>query len=137
VSSDDFGCERTSTDRPLTHTEEVEDVRFMLFVCAKPDLQLSPEDRATLPGEVEEWATDLANRGIRLTGHVFEPVGQAKTIRRRGDDLQITDGPLNSVDEPIAGFNLLECDTLEDALEVSATHPMSKHGSLELRAIAA
>ena len=112
-------------------------MRFMLFVCAEADLQLSPEDEAALPGEVEEWATDLASRGIRLMGHVFEPVGQAKTIRRRNDDLQIADGPVNRADEPIAGFNLLECGTLEEAVEVSATHPMAKHGSLELRAIAA
>ena len=58
-------------------------MRFMLFVCAKPDLRLSPKDKAALPGEVEEWATDLADRGIRLMGHVFEPIGQAKAIRRR------------------------------------------------------
>jgi hypothetical protein len=110
---------------------------FMLFVCAQPGLQLSPEDRAALPGEVEEWATDLGNRGLRLMGHVFEPVGQAKTIRRRNDDLQIVDGPVSRADEPIAGFNLLECDTLDEAVEVSTKHPMAKHGSLELRAIAA
>ena len=112
-------------------------MRFMLFVCAEPDLQLSSADQAALPGEVEEWATDLANRGIRLMGHVFEPVGQAKTIRRRNDDLQITDGPVSRADEPIAGFNLLGCRTLDEAVEVSATHPMAKHGSLELRVIAA
>lgn len=112
-------------------------MRFMLFVCAGPGLQLSAEDKAALPGEVEEWATDLAERGIRLMGHVFEPLAQAKTIRRRKDDLQITDGPVNRADEPIAGFNLLECDTPEEAVAVSARHPMAKHGSLELRAIAA
>ncbi|HZO34113.1 MAG TPA: YciI family protein [Gaiellaceae bacterium] len=112
-------------------------MRFMLFICAGPDLRLAPEDRATLPGEVEAWATDLADRGIRLMGHVFEPVGQAKTIRRRDGRLQVTDGPVSSAEEPIAGFNLLECDTLEEAVEVSITHPMAKYGSLELRAIAA
>jgi hypothetical protein len=96
-----------------------------------------PEDKAALPGEVDEWATDLASHGIRLIGHVFEPVGQAKTIRRRNDRLEIVDGPVTRADEPIAGFNLLECGTLEEAVEVSATHPMAKHGSLELRAIAA
>ena len=42
---------------------------------------------------------------------------------------------MNWADEPIAGFNLLECGTLEEAVEVSATHPMAKYGSLELRAI--
>jgi hypothetical protein len=102
-----------------------------LHLCTEPDLQLSPEDKAALPGEVEEWATDLGNRGIRLMGHDFESVGQAKTIRRRHDDLQIANGPVNKDDEPIAGFNLIECSTLEEAVEVSATHPMAKHGSLE------
>jgi hypothetical protein len=112
-------------------------MRFMLFVCPQPDLRLSPEEEAAIPGDVEEWATDLANRGIRLMGHVFEPVKQAKTIRRRNGNLQITDGPVSKADEPMAGFNLLECGTLEEALEVSARHPMAKYGSLELRRIAA
>ena len=112
-------------------------MRFMLFVCAEPDLQLSPEAKEALPGAVEAWSTDLADRGIRLMGHVFEPIKDAKTIRRRNDGLQVTDGPVARTPEPIAGFNLLECETLEEALEISARHPMAKHGSLELRAIAA
>jgi hypothetical protein len=112
-------------------------MRFMLFICAGPDLQLSPEDKEALPRAVEGWATDLADRGIRLMGHVFAPIHDAKTIRRRNDDLQVTDGPVATTPEPIAGFNLLECETLEEALEISARHPMAKHGSLELRAIAA
>ena len=37
-------------------------MRFMLFVCAEPDLQLSPEDKAALPSEVEEWATAHGSR---------------------------------------------------------------------------
>lgn len=112
-------------------------MRYMLFICPEPGLQLSPGDSAALPAEVEAWATDLADRGIRLTGHVFEPAGEAKTIRRRDDQVQITDGPVSAVDQPIAGFNLLECDTPEQAVEVSVTHPMARHGALELRAIAA
>lgn len=113
-------------------------MRFMLFICAGPNLQLSPEDKEALPGAVEAWSTDLADRGIRLMGHVLEPVGQAKTIRRRDDGhLAVTVGPVARSEEPIAGFNVLECETLEQALEISARHPMAKHGSLELRAIAA
>jgi hypothetical protein len=70
-------------------------------------------------------------------GHVFAPISEAKTVRRRNGDLLVTDGPLAKTPEPIAGFNLLECETLEEALEISSRHPMAKHGSLELRAIAA
>ncbi len=112
-------------------------MRFMLFICPEPGLQLSPEDKEELPAAVEAWATDLADRGIRLMGHIFEPIENAKTIRRRDDDVQVTDGPVARTREAAAGFNLLECQTLEEALEVSVRHPMAKHGSLELRAIAA
>jgi hypothetical protein len=109
----------------------------MLFICAKPDLRLSDDDEASLPAEVEAWASDLAARGIRLVGHVFEPISDAKTIRRRDDDLQVVDGEMPDAEEPIAGFNLLECDSAEEAIELAAQHPMAKHGSLLLRAIAA
>jgi hypothetical protein len=111
-------------------------MRFMLFICAGPDLKLSSEDREALPGAVETWATDLADRGIRLMGHVFAPISDAKTVRQRNRDLLVTDGPLTKTREPVAGFNLLECETLDEALEISSRHPMAKHGSLELRAIA-
>ena len=112
-------------------------MRFMLFICPDPGLQLAPEDEAAIPAQVETWANDLADRGIRLMGHVFEPAEQAKTIRRSEEEVQIKDGPVTTVDQPIAGFNLLECDTLEQAVEVSSRHPMARHGALELRAIAA
>jgi hypothetical protein len=49
-------------------------------------------------------------------GHVFESAEEAKTIRSRNGVVQVTDGPVTRADEPIAGFNLLECDSLEEAL---------------------
>lgn len=112
-------------------------MRFMLFICARPDLALSDDDAASLPAEVEAWASDLAARGIRLVGHVLEPIGKATTIRRRDGDLQVVDGEPVDADEPIAGFNLLECGSLDEAIELAARHPMARHGSLLLRAVAA
>ena len=111
-------------------------MRFMLLICAEPDLKLSSGDREALRGAVATWATDLTDRGIRLMGHVFAPISEAKTVRQRNGDLVVTDGPLAKTPEPVAGFNLLECETLEEALEISSRHPMAKYGSLELRAIA-
>jgi hypothetical protein len=103
-------------------------MRFMLFVCAEPDLQLSPEDEASLPGEVEEWATDLANRGMRLMGHVFEPVGQAKTIRRRNDDLQIADGPVNG---PMSQLPVSICLSAARSKRLSRSRPRTRWRSTD------
>jgi len=109
----------------------------MLFICTASDLHLDPEDKATIPQAVEEWAGDLERRGIRLQGHVFQPVAHAKTIRMRHGEVVIDDGPVTKSQEPIAGFNILECGTLEEALQVASEHPMAKFGSLELRPFAA
>jgi hypothetical protein len=45
----------------------------------------------------------------------------------------VTDGPFAETKEQIAGFDVLECADLDEALEVAAKHPMAKFGILELR----
>ncbi len=36
----------------------------------------------------------------------------------------------------ISGFNILECEDLDEALEVAAKHPVAAFGTLELRPFA-
>ena len=36
---------------------------------------------------------------------------------------------------PASGFNLLECADLDEAIEVSARHPIAEFGLIELRPI--
>ena len=113
---------------------EVELMRFMLlFVQTRSEALV--RRREALPGAVETSAADLSDRGIRLWD-ASAPISEAKTVGRRNGDLLVTDGPLAKTPEPVAGFNLLECETLEEALEISSRHPIAEYGSLELRAIA-
>ena len=51
----------------------------------------------------------------------------------RAAQLMVTDGPFAETKEQIAGFDVLECADLDEALEVAAKHPMAKFGMLELR----
>ena len=44
-----------------------------------------------------------------------------------------TDGPFAETKEQIAGYDLLECDDLDDALQVAAGHPVADGGVIELR----
>jgi hypothetical protein len=45
----------------------------------------------------------------------------------------VTDGPFAETKEQIAGFDVLDCADLDEALEVAAKHPMARYGMLELR----
>jgi hypothetical protein len=45
----------------------------------------------------------------------------------------ITDGPFAEAHEWIAGFDILDCEDLDEAIEIASKHPMARFGRLELR----
>jgi hypothetical protein len=45
----------------------------------------------------------------------------------------MTDGPYAETKEQMAGYCVLECASLEEAIEVSSRHPTAKIGTFELR----
>jgi hypothetical protein len=109
-------------------------VKFMLFTYRDPSVQLTPEQRATVPAAVGEWCEEMDTRGVRLTGHVLGPLPASRTIRIREGDLRVDDGPVTEQRLQIAGFNILECADVDEAIEVatqppSRPQPSFKHGN--------
>ena len=51
----------------------------------------------------------------------------------RGGKVLVTDGPFAETREWIAGFDILECADLDEAIEIASQHPMARFGRLELR----
>jgi hypothetical protein len=45
----------------------------------------------------------------------------------------VTDGPFAETKEQVAGFDVLECADLDEAIEAAAEHPMARFGILEVR----
>ena len=106
-------------------------MKFMMLVCNDPTAD--PYDPAL--DSIETWVADLDARGIRAHGDRLRPPSDARTVRVRGDRTHVTDGPFTELTESITGYDLLECDTLEEAVEVAAAHPMARFGAIEVRAI--
>jgi hypothetical protein len=109
-------------------------MKYMLFTYRDPDVQLDPEQRAVVPGAVAAWCDEMDARGVRLEGHVFGPYSEARTLRTREGELTIGDGPVSEQQLQIAGFNILECADIDEALEVASKNPGASFGVLELRA---
>jgi len=110
-------------------------MKFMLFTYRDPSFQLDPEERAGIPAAVGAWCDEMDARGVRLQGHVLGPLPESRTIRIRGGEATVGDGPVSEESVHIAGFNILECADLDEALEVAARNPGAKFGILELRPI--
>ena len=91
-----------------------------------------PDDQRAL----EAWDAEMVARGILVSGAPLRPVSETKTLQVRGGELLISDGPYVETKEQIAGYCVLECESLELAIEVASRHPTSKIGTFELRPFA-
>jgi hypothetical protein len=113
-------------------------MKYLLMVCwdtGRMNGQTEP-DSSTPPAEDEEgfpWVDDLQSRGIWLTGDQLAPPRRARSVRVRDGKTLVTDGPFTETKEAIGGFDLLECGSLEEAVEIAATHPMAEAGTIEVR----
>jgi hypothetical protein len=110
-------------------------MKFMLFTYRDPSVRLDPEQRATIPAAVAAWCEEMDARGVRLGGHVLGPLEETRTIRTRAGETIVGDVPVSEQGVHIAGFNLLECADLDEAVEVASKNPGASFGILELRPI--
>lgn len=106
-------------------------MKYMMLVVADPDASSRPDDPAV--DDVEDWVARNDASGHRVIGERLRPPEAATTVRRRGGQLLVTDGPFTESREWIAGFDILECADLDEAIAIAAKHPMSAGGTLELR----
>jgi hypothetical protein len=74
-----------------------------------------------------------ARRGIWLTGDQLAPPRRARSVSVRDGKTIVTDGPFAETKEAVGGFDLLECESLEEAVEIAASHPMAEAGTIEVR----
>ena len=63
----------------------------------------------------------------------LEAPSTATVVQERDGQLLISDGPYAETKDLIAGFDVLECADLDEAIEVASKHPMAWAGAIELR----
>jgi hypothetical protein len=107
-------------------------MRYMMFVCTDAE----PEADETVVPDIETWVAENDRRGRRVLGDVLAPPSAATTVRVRGGEVLLSDGPFTETKEVIVGFDILDCADLDEAIEVVRTHPMAYRGRVELRPFA-
>ena len=106
-------------------------MKYLVFICAEG--LPAPEELAVLQRECPGWVEEMDGRGVRLLGRELDLPETAATVRVRGGQTLVTDGPFAETKEFIAGFDILECADLDEAIEVAAKHPSSWFQTLEIR----
>ncbi|MGH2915059.1 MAG: YciI family protein [Solirubrobacteraceae bacterium] len=109
-------------------------MNYLLFICS--DGVQTPEKTATMRTEVPRWVQEMDRRGVRLMGYELELPSSAVTVRVRGGETIVSDGPFAETKEFVGGFDVIDCADLDKAIEVAASHPVSWFHSIEVRPFA-
>lgn len=109
-------------------------MKYLMFVAIDPEAAAEEEAQPSEAGPtIEEWVEDVDSRGKRLIGDRLRPAADATTVRVRRGQVLVTDGPFIESKDWIAGFDVLDCENLDEAIEIASRHPMARGGRLELR----
>ena len=111
-------------------------MKYMLLVCwdrSRMDAEREPDPTEAHADESFLWLDDVQARGIRLAGDRLAPARRARSVRVRGGKRMVNDGPFAEAKEAIGGFDIIECDSLEEAVDIAAGHPVAESGTIEVR----
>jgi len=96
----------------------------------------TPEQIQASMKEWDAYTVEVQDAGAFLGGEGLQPTATATTIAIQADGNQIvTDGPFAETKEQLGGFYLLECDSLDEAIEWAAKIPGAQFGSVEVRPV--
>jgi hypothetical protein len=111
-------------------------MKFLMLVCWDADrmnARAEPDPADISEDEGFPWLDDLQARGIWVTGDQLAPPRRARSVRVRDGEAIVTDGPFTETKEAVGGFDLIECGSLEEAVEIAAGHPVAQSGTIEVR----
>ena len=107
---------------------------LVLLYASEGEEAVERERWAQLPLWLE-LTESLRDAGLLVANAALHRTDTAATVRVRGDEVEMTDGPFAVTKEVLAGFYVLDCDGLDEALRHAARFPTARYGSVEVRPI--
>ncbi len=85
--------------------------------------------------ECAAYAQQLGESGRLLAADALHATQTATTVRVRGGEVTLFDGPFAETREMLAGFYLVDARDLNEAIQLAARIPPARHGSIEVRPV--
>jgi len=111
-------------------------MRYLCLLVGDPDMAApvpgTPEF-AQMLSDYESATQAMAADGVLVDSGPLQPPAAAATLRVRGGEPLVTDGPFAELKEQIGGYYVLDCADLDEALRRAATIPAARYGAIEVR----
>jgi hypothetical protein len=111
-------------------------MRYLLLIY-QDEVAHSKWSEEELAAEYRDYFTfsvETEKLGVSA-GAALMPTNTATTVRVRNGKILTTDGPFAETKEQLGGYFILECNDLDEAIEIAAQIPGAKHGSIEIRPV--
>ena len=112
-------------------------MKYMALIYTSP-ASMTPPDSPEFGKMMDGYkiANETYHRdGVYVSGDALQPATTATTIRVRNGKTETMDGPFAETKEQLAGFYILDCANLDDAVRYAALIPGAAHGTVEIRPI--
>ena len=112
-------------------------MQYLLLVYTDPALMdaLPAGQFDTMMKGCLEKADDLQRVGKLVSFSQLEDATTARSVRIRDGQVRVSDGPFAETKELLGGFNLIEADSFEEAVQMAAELPWAATGCIEVRPV--
>ena len=110
-------------------------MRYALLVCIDENTELSEDDAERQYVEFMGFQDEMQARGVLISRERLQPTSLATTVRVGDEGLVVADGPFAETKEQIAGFYIIDCEDLDEAIEIAARNPGARYGTIEVRPV--
>jgi hypothetical protein len=113
-------------------------VQYMLLIHDDPSAWagMSEEQVNALMGEYFAYSDAIRTEGIFVAGDALQGRDTAYTVRMRDGERIVADGPFAETKEIVGGYYVVDCATLDQALDAAARIPSARFGTIEVRPVA-
>jgi hypothetical protein len=95
----------------------------------------SQEEAAAEMARWEDYSAQLVAAGAMVSGEGLQPSATSRTLRVENGERVVTDGPFAETKEALGGFYVIECASIEEALEWASKVPSAERGATEVRPV--
>lgn len=112
-------------------------MQYLLLVYVDDKLlgELPPEAFDAEMKQCLQHADEMQSDGKLVSFQQLEAPATARSVRVRGGKTSVMDGPFAETKEVLAGFNLVEADSIEEAVRMAQEFPWVRYGCIEVRAV--
>jgi hypothetical protein len=104
-------------------------MRYMMLVYSTegPD-GLTPEENARISGGHRQVMDEATRKGVLVGAEPLAPTSTATTVRMQNGKALVSDGPFAETKEHLAGYYIIDCENLDEAIEWAAKIPTACQG---------